>query len=416
MSKELRQLFEDLRNAQDKANTIMNKSDTKIEEIQASTNEIKTIKAKIEAQKALDEGLTFDENGIEITNEPTPQSTKVKENNDDKAFNTLHVKAFAKAIAKKPLNGEEIKALSSNTDSDGGYLIPKDILTQINLLSREYVSLRDLVTVVPVKTKEGNRILEVDAARTPFGDIAELTDIPNINSPKWAQLSYKIRDLGGLLPIPNSLLADETGGLTTYLATWFVQKAYATDNQMILFDDGSKGSQGIIGTSKLAADIKTADNVFTKEVLVAPLTFEHMKSIINKGFPRPIAASLKIVTNQSGLDILDNMEDKQGRPYLTGSGTEDFPYMFKGRAVVVYDDETLPNDVTTPASPLVPFIVGDLKKGVVLWDRQQMSVASSTEAGFVNNSTLMRGIIRQDTRIWDRKAVKIIYSPLTAGA
>ena len=327
--------------------------------------------------------------------------------------NALHVKAFAKAIAKKPLNGEEIKALSSNTDADGGYLIPIDIATRINLISREYVSLRDLVRVETVTTKEGTRILEKDATRTPFEDIEELTDLPDLNSPQWAKLSYKIRELGGLLPIPNSLLDDETGGLVEYLARWFVQKAYATDNQMILFDNGTKGSQGILGTAKLKADLQETDNVFVKEVLAGVLTFSKLKTVLNKDFPRPIAAVAKIVTNQSGLDILDSMEDANGRPYLTGDGTEEFPYKFKGKKVVVYDDETLENDSTDPINPLVPFIVGDLKQGIVLWDRQQMSVASSKEAGFKNNSTIMRGIIRQDVRIWDKKAVKVIYSKLS---
>lgn len=410
MSKELRELFNQLRNAQDKAQSIMAKVDASTDEIQTVTNEIKTIKAKIEAQKAMDEGITFDENGVEITDKPTPQP--VNGEADDKVANKLHVKAFAKAIAKKPLVGEEILALSSNTDADGGFLIPKDILTKINLLSREHVSLRDLVTVEPVTTKEGNRILEVDASRTGFTDIAEITDLPNINSPKWSKVDYKIRDLGGLLPIPNSLLADETGGLVNYLANWFVQKAYATDNNMLLFDDGSKGSQGIIGTAKLKADMQATDNVFEKEVLTAILSFAKLKSILNKEFPRPIAANAKIVTNASGLDILDNMVDSIGRPFLTGDGTQDFPYKFKGKTVVVYDDETLKNDNTDPANPLVPFIIGDLKQGVVLFDRQQMSVASSTEAGFINNSTIMRGIIRQDVRIWDKKAVKVIYSKL----
>lgn len=410
MSKELRELYEQLRNAEDLAKTIINKSDATADDIKAATSNIQNIKAKIEAQKALDEGKTFNENGIEVTNQVTPPVAPKNPEIDDTAKRELHVKAFAKAIAKKPLTGEEITALSSNTDADGGYLIPKDILTQINLLSREHVSLRSLVRVEPVTTKEGSRVLEKDAARTPFQDIAELTTLPNINSPKWASLSYKIRDLGGLLPIPNSLLEDETGGLTNYIATWFVQKAYATDNQMILFDDGTKGSQGIIGTAK--ETVGDTENVFTKELLTGVLTFQKLKSILNKGFPATMNKNLKIVTNQSGLDILDQMEDANGRPYLTGDGTEEFPYKVKGRTVIVYDDETIPNDVTTPAEPLVPFIIGDLKQGVVLWDRKQMSVASSTEAGFVNNSTIMRGIIRQDVRIWDKKAVKVIYSKL----
>lgn len=409
MSKELRELLAKLNSLQTKAQTLMNKEGITPEEIKATTDEIKTVKALIDTQKALDEGLLFDENGIEVNSSSSSSSNS--NSGDEKESRALHVRAFAKAIAKKNLNEAEIKALSSNTDEDGGYLIPLDIVTRINELSREYVSLRALVTVVPVTTNEGNRVLEKNAIREPFVDIEELTDIPSVSSPKWARVDYKIRDLGGLLPIPNSLLADETGGLVDYLARWFIQKSYATDNAMLLFSDGTKGSQGIIGTAKTAATIEDA-NVFIKEVLAEVLSFSKLRSVLNKDFPRPIAAVAKVVTNQSGLDILDGMADSLGRPYLTGDGTEEFPYKFKGKTVIVYDDDTLPNDETDPVNPLVPFIVGDLKQGVVLFDRQQMSVASSKEAGFKNNSTIMRGIVRQDTRIWDKKAVKVIYSKL----
>ncbi|WP_238886431.1 phage major capsid protein [Clostridium sp. YIM B02551] len=410
MSKELRELFEQLRNAQDRAKQIMNKADVKADEIKASTDEIQTLKAKIEAQKAIDDDKVFDANGIEITNQEIPPTNQNQESPRDK--NALHVKAFAKAIAKKVLNAEEISVLSSNVDADGGYLIPKDIVTKINLLSREHVSLRSLVTVVSVTTKEGSRVIEKNASRNPFIDVQELKQLPDISSPNWDQVSYKIRDLGGLLPIPNSLIEDETGGLEDYLAQWFVQKAYATDNQMILFDNGSKGSQGIIGTAKSKADMQETDRVFEKEVLAEVLSFDKLKKVLNKDFPITISKVAKIVTNQSGLDILDSMVDKNGRPYLTGDGTEEFPYKFKGKQVVVYDDETIPNDNTDVANPLVPFIVGDLKQGLILWDRKQMSIASSKEAGFVNNSLIMRGIIRQDVRIWDNKAVKVIYSKM----
>ncbi len=198
----------------------------------------------------------------------------------------------------------------------------------------------------------------------------------------------------------------------SYLAQWFVEKMYATDNAMLLNDTGNKGSQGIIGT---ALEDNSNSNVFKKEKLTEAITFKKMKSVINKDFSRPISLASKIVVNQDGLDILDNMEDKNGRPYLTGDGTEEMPYKFKGRVVEVYDNDTLANiteGTGATAKTYTPFIVGDLKRGMILWDRKQMSVDSSKEAGFKNNSTIMRGIVRQDCRVWDKKAVKVILSPL----
>lgn len=386
--------------------------DGKTNEAFAKITEIENLQKEYEVQLKLEEMEEAqartsgrDPEGVEIVNLGAEEGKK----EDKEAQNKLHLVAFAKAIAKKPLSAEESKALSSNTDEDGGYLIPKDLSTRINTLLRENESLRKLVTVVTVTTKEGSRVIEKDADITGFTDIEELTDLPNLNSPQWGKIDYKIRDLGGLLPIPNSLLEDETGELLDYLANWFVKKAYATDNNMILFSDGSKGSQGIIGT---ALEDNSSKNVFKKVVLTTLISFAKLKGYFNKGFKTPIAKRLKLVTNQDGLDILDNMVDGNGRPYLTGDGTEAFPYKFKGREVLVYDNDTIPNDLTDPAKPLCPFILGDLKAGIVLFDRKKMSVNSSKEAGFINNSTIMRGIVRQDTRIWDKTAVMVIYSPL----
>lgn len=405
----LAQMKQLLNKANNELLALLNDEKSTTEDLNNKTAEIEKIEAKIKAlEKAENIKNNIDDEVEEL--EAIKGNGEKKEKEDDEVLkNKLHLKAFAKAISKKTLTPEEAKALSSNTDEDGGYLIPKDLKTKINELMREHISLRDLVTVEPVPTKEGHRILEKDADTTGFTDITELTDLPNLNSPQWTKVDYKIRDLGGLLPIPNSLIEDETGGLLNYLANWFVKKSYATDNNILLFSDGSKGSQGIIGS---ALEDNTGSNVFKKIVLTTMVTFTKMKSIINKDFKRPIQKKLKIVTNQTGLDILDGMEDKNGRPYLTGDGTEAFPYKFKGKEVVVYDDDTLPNDETDPANILCPFIIGNLKAGMVLFDRKQMSLDSSKEAGFKNNSTIMRGIIRLDCRVWDKTAVEVVYSPI----
>lgn len=54
-----------------------------------------------------------------------------------------------------------------------------------------------------------------------------------------------------------------------------------------------------------------------------------------------------------------------------------------------------------------PLIIGNLKEAIVLFDREQQSIASTdTGAGaFETNSTKVRGIEREDVRKWDEDAV-----------
>lgn len=410
MSKKLRELFNQIKEKKVLAKGHIENNE--MDKAKAIKNEIDELRVKAELLQDLE-----DEEDDDIANKIV--DNKVLDMDDEKTMNNTHVRAFAKMLAKKPLTDIENQALSSNTDEDGGYLIPKDVKTKINLLQKENVSLRSLVRVEAVTTKSGSRVIEADAENNGFKDMNELENILKTNPPKFEKIEYNIRDLGGIMLIPGSLLEDETGELVNYIANWFTKKQYATDNEMILNSDGSKGSEGIFGSAKLKKDMGN-DNVFEMILNENPITYKEMKSYINKGFRRPIAKKSKIVTNQSGLDYLDGLEDKNGRPYLTGDGTEGFPYKFKGRVIEVYDDETIVNttkgelldDTLDDADTvLIPFILGDLKSGMVLFDRDKSSVASSKEAGFLSNSTVMRGIVRQDCRVWDNKAVKIIYSP-----
>lgn len=366
-------------------------------EIEAKITEIENLKAQIKIAEMDEEEEKAE--ALKLIN-----NKKVPEVLDSKAADKLHVLAFAKAIAKKELNEEEIKALSVKTDADGGYLIPKDIKTAIIELNRQYISLREHVSTEPVTTMSGVRTIELNAERNAFVDIDELVDLPTLNGPQFGKIDYKIRDLGGLLPIPNDLLDDNTAGLTQYLAGWFAKKMFATDNAMILNADGTKGSQGMLGMAGKAGG-------FASETLTAPLTFVKARTVLNKELPVTHGKAARIITNQDGLEVMDGWSDSQGRPLLTGDGTEEFPYIFKGRKVYVYDNEVMAN-VVIATKNYAPFIFGDTKSALVLLDRQQMSVATSKEAGFKNNSTLMRAIVRQDTRIVDVKAIKVIYSLL----
>ena len=65
---------------------------------------------------------------------------------------------------------------------------------------------------------------------------------------------------------------------------------------------------------------------------------------------------------------------------------------------------------------MIPFVIGDLKEGVKLFDRQQLSIATSTQAtvgtgenvinAFEMDMTLFRGITRFDVKIKDADAFK----------
>ena len=67
MSKKMRELLAKLQAAKAKAAELQGKDGATLEEINAAAEEIRTVNAKLEMQKSIDEGHQFDENGTEIT-------------------------------------------------------------------------------------------------------------------------------------------------------------------------------------------------------------------------------------------------------------------------------------------------------------------------------------------------------------
>lgn len=389
MSKELRELLNQLEAKNKAMGELLNKEGVTKEELNKISDEIDVLEAKIEAQKKKDNiDAGFDDSkGTKIPGAGEGTEMSYKE-------------AFLNAV-RGNMTKEVKAALSSNVDADGRLLIPQDILTKINELRRNYRDMYDYVNVETVGTLSGSRVIEKEAEITPLEGVAELVTIPDMGSPQFAQVKYSINDYKGLIEIPNSLLKDEKADLEGYLKKWIAKKLVATHNSLIFYADGTK-VQGILGTTV---------GGFESETLTVVPTVKNFKSVLNKKLPSAIATTSKIYTNQSGFDYLDGLEDKNGRPLLQPDVTDSTKYRFLGKEVVVFDDAVLKNKDTTGETP---FIIGDAKEAYTYFDRENMSIATSTEAGFENDSTKMRVIDRGDGKFVDLKALYILYAPVEA--
>jgi HK97 family phage major capsid protein len=372
MRKDKRELLDLLASKKNAAQALMNKEGVTKDEIKAATDEIQVIKAKIEALDALGE----EPNGGEPLNKG-PQNGDLK-----------YKDVFYKAVAGKKLSQEEASlleskaALSSTSDEDGGYLIPEDEVSAINELKREHRSLESLVTVEPVSTLSGSRVLEKDAEFTPFAVFAEGADVPASDSPQFKTITYTIKDRGGILPVPNNLLADNAANLRTYLQRWLAKKQVATRNNLIV----------------------TLLNTLTKTPVSG---FDDLKSIFNVTLDPAISLQSVVVTNQDGFNWLDSLKDEDGKYVLQPDPVnKTVRRLFGIHPVEVYSNKTLPTRVNT-GNEFAPIICGSLKEGVVLFDRQAMSLLTTNIGGdaFKKNRTDMRAITREDVATFDVDAI-----------
>lgn len=374
MSRELRQLFADLSAKKITAQALINKADAKAEEITAINADIATLNAKIEAQKAIDEGKKFDAKGVEVTENSVPTPEKKK---------STHLHAFLNAVRRKatPEDIEIINSMTPAVPEDGGYIIPEDIQTAINLYKRELLSLKDLVTVNPTTAAKGSRVYEKIATMAPLTKITDLTaDIADAGSPKFEVVNFAIEDYAGIMSIPNDLLNDTDVNLMNYIAQWIARKSVVTSNSLI--------------------------NAIM--VVVSPTVFANYKAIkkaYNVTLDAMLSAGALIVTNQDGFQYLDTLEDGNGKPMLQPSIADATKLMFGNHEVKVYSNSTLPTTGTT--TKLAPMYVGNFKEAIHYFEKGSYQIDATNVGGtaFVKNQTQVRVIEREDVVAVDTSAL-----------
>ncbi|ARV92727.1 phage major capsid protein [Bacillus cereus] len=377
---ELRQRVADLKAKAEEFN-----NSGKYEDAKATIEEAKN------AKNELDNYLAMEQIQVpEPVNSQTGALPPASIQNED----TSYKEVFMKAIRGKSLSHEEASvmqeykaALSENTGKDGGYIVPEDITTTINQLKQTVDNLEQYVNVQPVSTNKGARTLEKRAASTPFAPLSEYGN-PNamqeIASPQFDRLPYVIEDYAGFLPVPNDLLNDTDQALEAYLRQWIAKKSIATRNYLIL------------------QEINKLTKVDLKD-------YKGIKTALNVTLDPAFSAVANIITNQDGFNYLDQLEDKDGRPLLQPDPTNPTRKLLSGKPVIVLSNKTIATDKDGKA----PFIVGDLKEAVVLWDRQQLSLDMTKEGGSAwrGNTTEFRAIEREDVTLWDTEAV--VYGQIT---
>lgn len=286
------------------------------------------------------------------------------------------VKSFAAAAR----NGFSVSKaagdmMQEGVDTDGGYAVPSDIVTRIISLRGTKESLLDEVRVVPVTTRSGRRTIKKRSQHQGFATVAEAAKFGKTATPEFAVLSYEIEKRGGYLPVTNELLADSDNNIASIVEEWLADEARVTANKEIL----------AVVQAKTAQDLKNLDGILAAWVRLGS-TFR---------------ATSKLITNDDGLLWLGTLKDGNGRYLLTPNPAD--PQQLRlcvGPHVLpvkTYDNDTIPT-----ADGKIPMILGDLKEGVVYWDRQVFSVKVSDTAvvgdfnAFEQDMTIWRGSLRDD--------------------
>lgn len=301
-------------------------------------------------------------------------------------------KVFNKLVMGKSVTAEEMEVYNlattgqiEHTGEKGGYLVPEEQGKTLKELRRAKVALKELCNVVPVTTMSG----KFPVANQQKGKLIEFDELSEIGQTDitFKQQDWAVKDYGDIIPVSNTLLEDTELPLINIVGSNFTDKSVNTENAKIL---------GVLKNAKTKIEGKDYKDIIT---------------VLNTKLDPDIANNAVIITNQSGFDYLDKLEDGNKRPILSVDLTDATKKAFKGKRIIVLTDELLPMDTKK-----YPYYVGDVKEFVNFYDRKGVEIARSTEAGFTKNATLLRCIERFDVKAVDEEAVVYLTIPETVGA
>ena len=295
------------------------------------------------------------------------------------------IKKFADAVRS------HFKGLNEGTGADGGYTVPEDISTKVEEYKKERFSLGTLIDSETVSTKSGRRTFKTRAQATGFAQVGEGAKIGKAGKPQYSIIEYIIKKFAGYMPVTNELLDDSDIAIVNEVTAWLGEEEIATENAQVLAKVNEKAATPLSGIK----DIKKAINV----TLAA------------------FAGSVGIVTNSDGLQYLDTLEDKNGRPLLSPDPIKPMEaYLSVGvRRIPV---TVVPNEVMPTNDTKIPFIMGDLRSYLKKFDRKQMTLTTTNVGAveglnaFEEDLTLIRAIVRADWVVKDEAA--IVRGELTA--
>lgn len=386
MNKELRELLEKFNNKMAMAKSFMEDGENKdIDKAAKLMDEADEIKKEFDLKKRLYEQE-------KEKNTPTEEELEEKKAKEKEVQNKNKEKDSVKAFADAARRG--FKNMVEGTPADGGYTVPEDIQTRINKYREAKASLLDLVTVEKVTTNKGQRTFKKRAQQTGFVKVGEGGKIPAKATPQFERLSYEIDKYAGYFPVTNELLADSDANIVNVLVEWIGDESRVTANKLIL--------EAVKSNSEV--DLKNLDGI---------------KKALNVTLGQAFKPTSVIVTNDDGLQYLDTLKDNDNKYVLQPDPAMPMAMRLCAGATSI-PVKVVPNADLPTDTGKVPFIIGDLKEGVVFWDRQLMNIKTSDVAAigtlnaFEEDLTVFRAIEREDVTVKD--AAAFVNGYITVGA
>ncbi|MBU3804001.1 MAG: phage major capsid protein [Candidatus Cellulosilyticum pullistercoris] len=265
---------------------------------------------------------------------------------------------------------EILNQMNESSGIDGGLLVPEEVVEEIKVLKRNGVSLENYVHVEPVETNKGKLDVLIGNVQA-MNEVAEEGAYQETElDGEFIDVAYEVKKYGCTKKLRRELLVDAGERFMNVLRVYGAMKSRATRNAKIL-----ECIESNFNTEKISINNK-----------------QELEKVVSEKIDTALTLGSIILTNQSGYSWMNEIGDQSTNWITVENGVK----LFKGLyPIVVMDNRELPSKESKH-----PLIFGNLNEGILLADREAMSIDFSDQ---------VRGYWEKDLvamKIYDRIDVK----------
>lgn len=256
---------------------------------------------------------------------------------------TLEDKNDREAFAKFGRSGIRA-AMSTDSNPDGGYLVPRTVEKEIYRLARDATPMRSLARVVTTDTSSYIKTVSLNGpTATWVGEKEARNQTPGMN---LAQLEYPVMELTAMPAVTQALLDDASTDVATELAIEIATAFAEKEDASFVTGDGNKKPRGFLEYTKVAnASYAWGKIGYTKSGVASALFDNNHNGTdalydLYYSLKAPYRANAAWLMNSSSANVVSKLKDGDENYLWQPSIQLGQPPTLLGRPV--YIDENMP--------------------------------------------------------------------------
>lgn len=289
--------------------------------------------------------------------------------------------------------------MTTGNNPAGGFLVPEPLANSIIELRESYGVARRETTVLPMA--DAVMVfprLNTEVVSYYVGENSTIT----ASDPVLNQVKLEVKKLAAMTVISSEMNEDSVIGVAEMLARSMAQSFAIEEDKALFLGDGTGTYGGIVGLAGAlgAGSLVTA----TSNATFSALTIGNFESMIGAA-KQWAGAQFKWYISQAGWSAsMQRLMDAAGGNNIQTLQNGNSVLSFLGYPVVI---SQVLNSALTGTTTQRALYFGDLRNGVYMGSKRDMSVAADTSRYFENDAIAIRATERFDINVHDRGTASV---------